>query len=179
MNDASLTQPVPSVNPSAIRSKRRLFAGLAATAATLAAVGWHARAQAHGGMHRGMRGAWGEMDPETRGRRIDAMTAWMLADVDATPEQRDRIAAIMKGAANDLAPLRQQHRQARRQSIELMAQPTIDRARLEQLRVQQMQLGDTTSRRMLQAMIDAAEVLNPEQRVRLAQRWQRRMPPLG
>ncbi len=179
MNETNRTPSAASAQQTSIRARRRLFAGLAATAATMAAVGWHGRAQAHGGMHRGMRGGWGDMDPETRGRRIDAMTAWMLADVDATPEQRDRIAAIMKGAANDLAPLRQQHRQVRRQSMELIAQPSIDRARLEQLRAQQMQLGDTTSRRMLQAMIDAAEVLSPDQRGKLALKWQRRMPPLN
>ena len=59
------------------------------------------------------------------------------------PEQRDKIATIMKAAANDLQASRKQHMQARRQSMELLAAPTIDRAQLEKLRIEQMQLGDS------------------------------------
>ena len=103
--------------------------------------------------------------------------AFALADVDATVEQRDRIATIMKAAANDLQASRKLHMQARRQSMQLLTASTIDRAQLEKLRVEQMQLGDSTSRRLLQAMIDSAEVLTPEQRAKVAERWQKRTPP--
>ena len=41
------------------------------------------------------------------------------------------------------------------------------------------QLGENASRRMLQALMDSAEVLTPEQRAKLAERLQRRMPPGG
>ena len=130
----------------------------------------------HGHGHHGWHGAMGDMDPAAMAKRIDAMVAFMLADIDATPEQRERIAAVLKAASNDLQASRKQHMQARRQSLELLAAPTIDRARLEQLRIEQMQLADSTSRRMLQAMLDSAEVLNAEQRAKLVERWQRRMP---
>jgi len=123
-----------------------------------------------GGMH-------GPMDPATMGRKIDAMVGWVLADIDVTPTQREKIASILKGAANDLAPLREQHRAARKQSLALLAAPTIDRAQLEKIRLEQVQLGETSSRRMFQAMLDSAEVLNPEQRAKLVERWQRRGPP--
>jgi Spy/CpxP family protein refolding chaperone len=113
-------------------------------------------------------------DPAAMSRRLDAMVGWVLADIDATQEQRDKIGAIAKAAAADLAPLRQQHIDARRQSIELLKQPTIDRAALEQLRAQQLQLGDTASRRMVQALADAAEVLTPDQRAKLIERWESR-----
>ena len=58
--------------------------------------------------------------------------------------------------------------------MELLTAPTIDRAQLEALRVQQSQMRETVSRRMLQAMADAAEVLTPEQRAKVAERMQRR-----
>ncbi len=151
------------------RGRRWLLAGLATAAVAAGALAWQAPAMAFGpgfGHH------GGAMDPETMSRRIDAMTSWMLADIDASPEQRNRIAAIFKGAANDLAPLRERHRAARKEGLQLLSAPTIDRARLEQLRIEQMQLGDTASRRMLQAMTDAAEVLTPTQRAQLAQKWQ-------
>lgn len=123
-----------------------------------------------GGMH-------GSMDPATRGKKIDAMVSWVLADIDATPQQREKIATILKGAANDLAPMREQHQAARKQSLALIAAPTIDRAQLEKIRLEQVQLAETSSRRMFQAMLDSAEVLNADQRVKLVERWQRRGPP--
>jgi Spy/CpxP family protein refolding chaperone len=121
-----------------------------------------------------MHGGWEQMDPEVMGKRIEAMTALRLAEIDATTEQKSRIAAIMKAAANDLSPLRGQGRDLRRKSMQLLAAPTIDRAQLEAVRAQQIQLHETASRRMLQARADAAEVLTPEQRAKLAERMQRR-----
>lgn len=175
MNDPQTTQ---IKNP----SRRWTLAGIAAaTVATIGAAGWHMKAHAHGpfGGPLGGRGWHGAMDPASAAKRIDAMTAWVLADIDATPEQRTRVANAFKAAANELLPLRQQHLQARRESLQLLAAPSIDRARLEKLRLDQMQLGETVSRRMLQAMMDAAEALDPAQRAQLAQRWQSRMERRG
>jgi Spy/CpxP family protein refolding chaperone len=140
-----------------------------------AALAWHGQAHAFGpgfGQHR--HGGWEQADPESMSRKIEAMVSRRLAEVDATPEQKSRVTAIMKGAANDLASVRGQARELRRRSMELLAAPAIDRAQIEALRVQQMQIHETVSRRMLQAMTDAAEVLTPEQRARLAERMQRR-----
>lgn len=167
------TKPVAAAAGS--NPRRWVIAGLAA--ATVAAVGatlsWHERAQAHGSMMDGAFGfGAGPVDPAVRAKRIDAMVQWMLADIDATDDQRSRISTILKGAANDLAPLREQHMQARRTTMQLLAAPTIDRAQLESIRVQQIQLADTATKRMTQAMADAAEVLNGDQRAKLVAKWQ-------
>jgi Spy/CpxP family protein refolding chaperone len=162
---------------STLSYRRWTLAGIAA--ATVAAVGaglsWHAHADAHGlgfgGRHGG---GWEQMDPEAMSKRIEAMVAYRLADIDATPEQKAKIASIMQGAANDLSSLRGQGRELRRQSVELLTAPSIDRAQLEALRVQQSQLHETVSRRMLQAIADAAEVLTPEQRAQVAEKMHRR-----
>lgn len=180
MNETPKTDPAHD-DPAASRPhqsrtsarRRWTIAGLAAGTIALAGAAWHGHARAHGGPF-GRRGWHGPMDPESMGRRIDALVAWALADIDATPEQRARIAAIAKTAANDLAPLRERHREARRRSLELLAAPAIDRAQLEALRVEQMQLGDTATRRMLQTLLDAAEVLDPGQRALLVQKWRER-----
>ncbi|HEU0199960.1 MAG TPA: periplasmic heavy metal sensor [Burkholderiaceae bacterium] len=170
------------------KARRWTLAGIAAAtiAATGAAFAWHGGAHAQGGFggHAHFGGPFsgsfsGKMDPESMGRRIDAMVQWMLADVDATPEQREKIAGIAKAAASELAPLRTQHRDARRKMIELLAQPTIDRAQFERVRVEQMQLGETVTKRVTQAMLDAAEVLTPDQRAKLAQKWQERQERRG
>ncbi len=157
-------------------SRRWTVAAIAAGSIAVAgaALAWHGQARAHGPGHGAWIGGWEQMDPEAMGRRIEAMTAWRLADVDATAEQKSRIATIMKGAANDLASLRGQVRDLHLKSMQLLAAPAIDRAQLEATRVQTMQLRETVSRRMLQAFADAAEVLTPEQRAKLAERMQRR-----
>lgn len=170
----------PAVLPAAAnRTRRWMMAGTALVGLMLVAGTVAQRnALAFPGNPMGFgRGMHGSMDPETRGRKIDAMVSWVLADTDATPQQREKITTILKGAANDLAPLREQHRAARQQSLALIAAPTIDRAQLEKIRLEQVQLAETSSRRMFQAMLDSAEVLNPEQRAKLVERWQRRGPP--
>jgi len=165
-------------NPQTAAAPSRRWTLAAVAAATIAVAGaalsWHGHAHAFGPGHGPMHGGWEQMDPETMGKRIEAMTAFRLADIDATPEQKSRIAAIMKGAANDLVSLRGQGRELRRKSMQLLAAPTIDRAQLEAVRVQQTQMLETVSRRMLQARMDAAEVLTPDQRAKLAERMQRR-----
>jgi Spy/CpxP family protein refolding chaperone len=95
--------------------------------------------------------------------------------VGATSQQKDRLVAIATAALADLRPLREQQRASRLRGMQLLAAPTIDRAALEQVRVAQMQAADARSRRMVQAMADAAEVLTPEQRAKAAERMQRRM----
>ncbi len=174
------TSPQPDRQAPKNGKRRWAIAGIgAASIAALAAIGtgWHERAQAFGpGHHRGFMGGefGGPVDPEVMNRRLDAMVSFALADVDATADQKSRIGAIARQAAADLAPMRKTHRDLRSKSSALLTQPTIDRAQLEALRAQQMQLGDAVSRRMLQAIEDAAEVLTPEQRGKLAQKWQAR-----
>jgi periplasmic protein CpxP/Spy len=71
--------------------------------------------------------------------------------------------------------LHEQHRATRQKIVAVLTQPTIDRAALEQLRQQQMQMADQASKRMTQAFADAAEVLTPAQRAKAAERMQKHM----
>ena len=161
--------------PRTSRARRLgLFALGLAGLLVLSASAWHRHAHAHG-QGSGVLG-WSDhaRDPETSARRIDAMTSWLLSDVDATAEQRARIAQVVKDAVGELRPLRDRHQAARRETLQLIAASTIDRARLEKLRSEQVQLVETVSRRLLQATLDAAEALTPEQRARLTERWQQR-----
>lgn len=156
-------------------SHRWTVAGIAAATVAVAgaALAWHGHAHAFGPVPQGP-GLRQQVDPEVRDKRIEALTALRLAEINATPEQTSRIAAIMKVAASELAPVREQLQALQHRSAQLLAAPTIDRAQLEALRVQRQQLGETASRRMSQARADAAEVLTPEQRAGLAERRLRR-----
>jgi len=149
------------------KTRRRWFAGLAALGGVGLFGAGTAVAQPWGHRH--------GRDPEEIARRLERRIDRMVRSVGGTPEQRDRIVAIARTALTDLRPMRDQVRQARRQGLELLAAPTIDRPALEKLRATQMQSADALSRRMLQAMADAAEVLTPEQRAKVAERMKRRM----
>jgi periplasmic protein CpxP/Spy len=127
--------------------------------------GWHGH---HG------HGMMAEMSPEDASKRIDKMVNWVLDDVNATTEQKQRVAQIAKQAMQEMQPMRTQHKAARGRAVELLSQPSIDRTAIEQLRVEEMQLGEAASKRFTQAIADAAEVLTPEQRVKLAAEWKKR-----
>lgn len=114
----------------------------------------------------------GKMNPERAEKRIERTVDRLLAD--GTPEQKAKVVAIAKAAFNDLRPLREKSRAARAQGIKLLAQPTVDRAALEQVRQTQQQLADQRSRRITQALADAAEVLTPAQRVKVAEQLGKR-----
>lgn len=121
-----------------------------------------------GGWH-GPRG-W---DPAAMQERLEFATDWMLSRVGATEAQRERVKTQVGEALRDLAPLRDQHRQHRRALLERLAQPTVDRAALEQLRQAELQLAEKASGRILQAVAEIAEVLTPDQRAALVQRIER------
>ena len=150
-------------------SRRRWFAGLAAVGGVGALGLLGANAQAHG-WGRGDRG-----DPEAMKRRMERRISRLVEYVGGTAQQKDRIVAIATAALAELQPLREQTRAARRRGMELLATPVIDRRALEQVRVTQMQAADARSRRLVQAMADAAEVLSPEQRAKAAERLKQRM----
>ena len=146
-------------------SKRTTLAALIGGAA--AARSWNAFARPGHGRH-------GPMDPAQIEQHLDRMLKHLYVEIDATEEQKQKLDPIVKDAARELAPLRRNLQQARREAINLLAQDKVDPAAIEALRAKQMQLADQSSRRFTKAMLDAAEVLNPAQRKKLAAHFARR-----
>ncbi len=95
-----------------------------------------------------------------------------LSKVDATPEQREKINTIVKSAVDDVMAMRKDPSGRREKFLAIMKADTIDRSALEALRTEQITMADAASKRILQAVADAAEVLKPEQRRQLAGRWE-------
>ena len=104
------------------------------------------------------------------GRGVDHM----LDGLNATDAQRSQIKQIYKAAADDLKGQREQRRALRERSLQILAAPTVDAAAAESVRQQMLQQHDQSSRRMLQASLDASKVLTPEQRAKLAERMKQR-----
>jgi Spy/CpxP family protein refolding chaperone len=95
---------------------------------------------------------------------------------DASSEQKTKINTIAQKAADDIFELRAKHLEARKQVIATLTAPTIDRAKLETLRADQMKLAEAATKRITDAVADIGDVLTPAQRADLGQRierWQR------
>jgi Spy/CpxP family protein refolding chaperone len=107
--------------------------------------------------------------------RADKMVRHLAVEVDATNEQQEKLRGIMRAAVKDVVPVAERAHGARQQARDLLAAPTINRADLEKLRADQIGTADAVSKRIVQAIADAAEVLTPEQRKKLSERF----PPHG
>ena len=159
-----------------LQHRRRWFGVLA----VLTSIGLANPAQAQtpapqGGTMGGRTGS----SPEEMARHLERRIDDMVKIIGGTPDQKDKLVKLAQAAMADMKPLREQHMAARKKGLELLAAPQIDRAALEQLRTQQMQMADAMSRRMVQQMADAAEVLTPAQRAQLAARMQQRGQHMG
>lgn len=184
MDEFDTLGPKP-IEPEPQPQRRRRFSGrkmlLVAVVATVAALagGITTTAISHEGgrwfgggiMHMGMRGD--ASDPAAMGKHIERMMAHLAIEIDATPEQQSKLAEIAKAAVADLLPLREQWRGARGEAIALLTGATVDRAAIEEFRTSHLQLADTASKRLAEALADAAEVLTAEQRQALAERLAR------
>jgi Spy/CpxP family protein refolding chaperone len=166
--------PIPRTK----RSRTLFFATLVVAAGLTGAAVTKAVSNPFGfgpGFH-GMRGPWsGPLDPAQIEDRADRMVRHLSVELDATTDQQEKLRTIMRGLVKDVVPVRERTQNARRQARELLTQTTIDRGALEKLRAEQIALADTVSKRVVQAVADAAEVLSPEQRRKLNDR----IPPVG
>lgn len=115
-----------------------------------------------------------QASPERMQARLGKMVKHLAVEANATPEQTAKLEAIAKAAAADLMPLRSQMHENRQATRTALLAPTIDRSQLESLRVDHLRLAETMSRRMTQAIADAAEILSPEQRQALAEHMAKR-----
>lgn len=170
---SSVSSPV--ARPVSALLARLLLSSLLVGGAALSALAVHAQPMPPGGPggHRGAMMGGGEhgrhgggMDMQWSGRMLDA--------VKATPEQRAQIQQIMEGARTDLQAQREAGQALRGQLMQAMAQPNIDANAVEQVRQKMLAQHDQVSKRRMQAMVDAARVLTPEQRKQLAERMAQR-----
>jgi len=106
----------------------------------------------------------GPIDPARIEDGADRGVRHLAIEIDATNEQQEKLRSIVRGAIKDLLPMREKAMSARQRGRVLLTQPSIDRAAIEALRVEQIALADAASKRFTQALSDVAEVLTPEQR---------------
>ncbi|MFT4131274.1 Spy/CpxP family protein refolding chaperone [Labrys sp. (in: a-proteobacteria)] len=138
-----------------------LGAGGLAAAAVMGGGGWH-----HG----------------PRLERIQNFVRMSLDSVAATSEQEAKVHDIVAAAYTDLAPKPEDRAAFRKQAIDLLRAPTIDKAAVEKLRSDFVARTDAKSKRFVEAVLATADVLTPEQRAKLADRadlWRPHGPMMG
>jgi Spy/CpxP family protein refolding chaperone len=147
-----------------------LAALVGAALAGSASAGWGWGPSGHGFGHDGMMG--GTMDPAEVKDRVERMVAHVAIEIDATDEQKQKLTAIFLAAANDLMPIRAEFMASRQagEMLGLLTAPTVDRAAIESFRAEKMALADKASRRIAEALGEAAEVLTPAQRAEVGER---------
>lgn len=98
--------------------------------------------------------------------------------IGASAEQRAQIQQIAQAARTDLRAQREAGQGLREQAQALFAQPVVDEAAVEALRLQALAQHDQASRRMVRALLDMSRVLTAEQRQALAERMAQRRATL-
>lgn len=146
-----------------------LFLGVIGGGLAVAGVAaYHMHGMGGWGGHHRMHGMMDDGRAQEHIQRMVGMLAWK---VDATAEQKQKLTAIAQGVAKEIEPFHQKFRDAHKRAHDLLLQPTTDRAALEALRAEQIATADEVSKKMVQALADAADVLTPEQRAKLARDW--------
>jgi Spy/CpxP family protein refolding chaperone len=98
----------------------------------------------------------------------------MLEEIDATPEQEEKLEAIMDKLHDDVRPIMRGFRDTRDDVAKLLGAATIDREAAEKLRAERIAAADEASRKLTTALLDAAEVLTAEQRAELLEHFEDR-----
>ena len=142
--------------------RRSLLAFVAGIAVTLGA-GLSAGALAMGGWHHSsvMDGTHSVAEVNAH---VDHVLKHFYVEVDATDAQKAQIGPLVKQAVDDLLPLHTQIRAARAQAELALTQTPVDRASLEAVRQEHLQLAEQASKRLSQLIGDVGDVLTPAQR---------------
>lgn len=103
-------------------------------------------------------------------RFVDSRIDRILDRIDATDDQRSKVKPVLINASGEIRDLYLEMREGRKSLVAALTGQKVDRQSIETLRAASLASMDQASRRMLQALADAAEVLTPEQRAKIAEK---------
>jgi len=110
-------------------------------------------------------------DPAKAQQRIEKRVDKALTGTDATTDQKKKVTDILQAAFKDMKPLHDKRVENRKAMADAMQAPTIDKAKIETLRQEQMKVSDAGSKRFTQALTDAGDVLSVQQRQAFFKKW--------
>jgi Spy/CpxP family protein refolding chaperone len=110
-------------------------------------------------------------DPAQFQQRLEKRVDKALSGTDATADQKKQVADILGQTFKDMKPLHDQRVQNRKAMEEALQAPTIDPAKIEGIRAEQMKIADASSQRFTKALTDAGKVLSQSQRQAFFKNW--------
>ena len=113
-------------------------------------------------------------DPAQFQQRIEKRVDKALTGTTATQDQKSKVTAILQAAFKDMKPLHDQRVENRKAMEAALQAPTVDPAKIEQIRALQMKVSDDSSKRFTKALTDAANVLSADQRQAFFKVWNER-----
>jgi len=113
-------------------------------------------------------------DPAKFQQRIEKRVDKALTGTDATADQKKKITDILQGAFTSMKPLRDLRVENRKAMEAAMQAPTLDPAKIEAIRAEQMKVADQSSKVFTKALTDAGNVLSPAQRQAFFKVWSER-----
>jgi Spy/CpxP family protein refolding chaperone len=113
-------------------------------------------------------------DPAQFQQRLEKRVDRALSGTDATADQKKQVADILGQTFKDMKPLHDQRVQNRKAMEEALQAPTIDPAKIEGIRAEQMKIADASSQRFTKALTDAGKVLTQSQRQAFFKNWNER-----
>lgn len=99
---------------------------------------------------------------------------WMLRSADPSDEQLDEIAIIAKEAIEQMRGLHAGHEARRTEFAAAFSNQVVDRDALERLRGEALGRMEDGSKQVVEALVQVAEVLTPEQRATLIAEHEKR-----
>ena len=113
-------------------------------------------------------------DPARFQQRIEKRVDRALSGTDATAEQKKKVAEIVGQAFKDVRGLHDKRMANRKAMQEALQAPTLDAAKIETIRAEQMKISDDSSKRFTKALTDAGNVLTVQQRQAFFKKWTER-----
>jgi Spy/CpxP family protein refolding chaperone len=110
------------------------------------------------------------MDAEMMDKMAQKRVQHLLSEVDASKEQKAKASEIVKLSVQKGEPLAKQMHDNHQKFKGLLQAKVIDKAAVEQFRADQMKSMEDASKQMTQTLLDIAELLTPEQRVKLSEK---------
>ena len=110
-------------------------------------------------------------DPARFQQRIEKRVDKALSGTDATAEQKKKVSDIVGQAFKDLRGQHDKRVANRKAMTEALQAPTLDPAKIEAIRAEQMKIADDGSKRFTRALTEAGTVLNATQRQAFFKNW--------
>lgn len=168
MSDTEQTNPsTDNASPAGRKSGlgRKIFIGAGALV-VIAGIGV-AAAVGSGFHHKGHWGKHGMMRDFAEWRMEK-----VLDEVDASADQKTKIKALFETTFDEVRPQPDQFKAMRDQMTTILKAPTVDKAAIEKMRVERVAEMDAKSKVIAKAIGDAADILTPEQRVKLVDQFE-------